>query len=186
MGKLDGIATAIETGDRASLQKEIQPYMNSPEGKTFFAEAKAAAGRENTLAGPSQPRDPRDPGHPDHALNQSIREQLTSLHAKAGIYPADARIEPLTAAVALNARENRMTQIDQLQFNADKSSVIAKQGSNALPAHSITAVQQAMQTKPEHSYQQMAQVTQQQTQSDQSKQQQTAQPHHQQRPSMGH
>lgn len=186
MSKLDCIATGIETGDRAGIQKEIAPYMNSPEGKAFFAEAKAAAGRENTLAGPSQPRDPRNPDHPDHALNQSIREQLTSLHAKAGIYPSDARIEPLTAAVALNVRESRMTQVDQLQFNADKSSIIATQGSNALPAHSVTAVQQAMQAQPEHSYKQMAQVTQQQAQSDQNKQQQTAQPHHQQRPSMGH
>ena len=185
MGKLDGIATAIETGDRAGLKKEIEPYINSPEGKAFFAEAKTAAGRENSLAGPSQPRDPRDPGHPDHALNQSIREQLTSLHANAGIYPADAKIDPLTAAVALNARENRMTRVDQLQFNADKSSIIATQGSNALSAHSITAVQQAMQTPPEHSYTQMAQLAQQQAQSDQNKQQQNAQPHHQQGPSMG-
>jgi hypothetical protein len=190
--KLNRISTAMENGDRAGLRKEAEPYVNSAEGRAFFAQAKATAdSKEKALAGPSQPRDPREAGHPDHALNQSIREQLVTMHAKAGIYPSDDKIGPLTAAVALHARENRMTQVDQVQFNADKSGIIATQGSgnDGRSTHSITAVQQALQTPPEHAYQQMAQVTQQQAQTDQTRQQQAVQQQamqpQQQGPSMG-
>ena len=188
--KLGRITQAVETGDRASLHKESAAYTNSAAGHAFFAKAQETAGatmgREHPTAGPSKPHDPREPGHPDHALNQNIREQLRSLHMKAGIYPSDARIDPLTAAVALDAREHRMSRVDHLQFNADKSGIVATQGSQgSFATHSVTAVQPALQTPPEQSYQQMAHVTQQQVTQQQvhAQQQQFAQS--QQAPQMG-
>jgi hypothetical protein len=188
--KLGRITKAVETGDRASLHNESAGYTNSAAGHAFFAKARetagAAMGREHQTAGPSKPHDPRESGHPDHALNQNIREQLRSLHMKAGIYPSDARIDPLTAAVALDAREHRMSRVDHLQFNADKSGIVATQGSQgSFATYSVTAVQPALQTPPEQSYQQMAQVTQQQVTQQQvhAQQQQFAQS--QQAPQMG-
>ncbi len=179
MQTMDTIIQAMDSGDYRALHKAVQPYVQSAEGKAFFAKGREAVAREDALAKPPA-RDPRDAGHPDHALHNNIRQQLTTLHTQAGIYPARNLIEPLTAAVALTAREGRLSQVDKLQFNADKTNVIATQGhygviNDIFAQHSFTPVQQALQTPPEQSYQQMTQVIQQQAQTDQAMQQQMAQ-----------
>jgi hypothetical protein len=182
--RLDRLDKAMDTGDWSAVHKDIEAFNNTPAGRAINAQAKATVEREQQHAVPPPPRDPCDPGHPDHDLNQSIRTQLRGLHADAGIYPSSALIDPLTAAVALSARENRMTHVDNLQFSADKSNIMATQGQGFMAPHSFTAVQPALQTPPEQSYQQMAHVTQQQVQMDQQRQQQVAQTQ-QQGPSMG-
>lgn len=187
---LDRVTTAMDSVDRSLLRKETESFVTSNVGRAFFAQAGITVEeeKEKERAHDASARDPREPSHPDHAMTQGIRQKLTALHAEAGIYPSSNRIEPLTAAVALHARENRMTQVDQLQFNADKSSVIAMQDPRGSVvdgrAYSATPVHQALQTPPEQSYQQMNQVTQQQAHMDQAMQQQAVQSQ-QQNPVMG-
>jgi hypothetical protein len=186
--KLQNLAKVMESGDTAALRKEAEPYTNSPQGQAISTQAKANVQREDPSR--EQQRDPRDAGHPDYALNKDIRTQVESLYTRSGIYPTDKTLDHVTAAVALNAREQGITHVDQLQFNTDKSSVIAVQNANSqdmFSKSSATNIQQAMQTAPEHSYQQMAQVTQQQAQTQQNIQQQIAQSRQQpqQGPSLG-
>jgi hypothetical protein len=181
--KLDHLDKAMNTGNWSAVHKDIEAFNHTPAGRTMAAHAKTTIEREQQHVVPLS-RDPREPGHCDHALNQSIRKQLRGLHADAGIYPSSALIDPLTAAVALNARENRITHVDKLQFSAEKSSIVATQGHGFMAANSSTAVQPSLQTPPEQSYKQMANVTQQQVQLDQQRQQQVAQTQ-QQGPSMG-
>jgi hypothetical protein len=186
--KLQNLAKVMESGDTAALRKEAEPYTNSPQGQAISAQAKANVQREESSR--EQQRDPRDAGHPDYALNKDIRTQVESLYTRSGIYPTDKMLDHVTAAVALNAREQGITQVDQLHFNTDKSSVIAVQNASSqdmFSKSSATNIQQAMQTPPEHAYQQMAQVTQQQAQIQQNIQQQIAQSQQQpqQGPSLG-
>ncbi|MGI4794763.1 MAG: XVIPCD domain-containing protein [Janthinobacterium lividum] len=98
--------------------------------------------------------------HPDHALNESIRKQVETLHTGAGIYPTDKMIDHLAPAVALEARTQGLTHVDQLRFNADKSViVVAHADRGTFGGHGTVNVQQAMQVPPEQSYQRMADVT---------------------------
>jgi hypothetical protein len=184
--KLQRISAAMESGDTASLRKEAEPYVNSPQGQSISAQAKANVQREEPSR--EQQRDPRDAGHPDYALNKDIRTQVESLYTRSGVYPTDKMLDHVTAAVALNAREQGITHVDELRFNADKSAVIAMQNpsnQDMFSKSSSTNIQQAMQTPPEHAYQQMAQVTQQQAQTQQNIQQQIAQSQQSQQPQQG-
>jgi predicted ABC-type ATPase len=184
--KLQRISAAMESGDTASLRKEAEPYVNSPQGQSISAQAKANVQREEPSR--EQQRDPRDASHPDYALNKDIRTQLESLYTRSGVYPTDKMLDHVTAAVALNAREQGITHVDELRFNADKSAVIAMQNpsnQDMFSRSSATNIQQAMQTPPEHAYQQMAQVTQQQAQTQQNIQQQIAQSQQSQQPQQG-
>ncbi|MGS1121004.1 XVIPCD domain-containing protein [Rhodanobacter sp. FW102-FHT14D06] len=162
--RMNRMIEALDNPDPTVLRKEIEPFAHSAAGRAFFAQGQARLAHENALAGPPSPRDPREWGHPDHSLNQSIRKQLIDLHARAGIYPSGARIDPLTAAVALHARERGMPRVDRLEFGADQQGILASQGhrgplDNVLAPPSMIDVQQAMQTPPAQSYQQMEQVT---------------------------
>ena len=179
LDQMDRLIEAMDHPDPAVLRELVAPFVHSDEGRAFFAQAHATAAREDAFKPQPPPSDPREAGHPDHALHESLRQQLRTLHTAEGIYPARALIEPLTAAVALHARENRLTRVDLLQFNDDKSAIIATQShhgkvNDMFALHAVTAVQDALQTPPAQSYQQMADVTQQQVQTDQAMQQQMA------------
>ena len=143
--------------------------------------AENAAGPDGSTQEPTDPkrtrvRDPRDRNHPDHAMNESIRAKLAALHADHGIELAGDRLERMTAAVALSARERQMTRVDGMMFSVGRDgkpdpdgNLLAYQAVNGDPYHyatmrSATPVQQAQQTVPEEAYRQMAQATQQQAQ----------------------
>jgi len=184
------VTAAIENGDRETLRKEGEAFTNSPHGQAIMAQARALVEREEQERARQQaqrpPRDPREAGHPDHALYQSIRTQVETLHTRNGICPSNKTLDHLTASVALHARENGWTRVDQVHFNADNSVIVAERksdGFDAMPRFSSTHIQQAMQTPPEQAYQQMAAETQRQADVTQMVQQQMAQSR--QGPSLG-
>jgi len=187
--KLDRFEKAIQVGDRAAVMKEVGHVYQSPAWQTDYGRARALAAKDEQQRDQQRaqyPRDPRDAGHPDHTMNQNIRQQVETLHERAGIFISNRELDHLTASVAKDARRQGMNRVDQLQFNTDKSALIATQQSNTqdmFSKHSATSIQQAMQAPPNHAYQQMAQETQRQTQVQQSIQQQAAQS--QQGPSLG-
>ena len=179
--KISRVSQAMETGDRAAALKEVQHVYASPAWKTAYERASAKVAQEDQQRAEyraKHPRDPRDTTHPDHALHEGIRQQVISLHTQAGIFPTGEMIRHLTANVARDARGSGMDRVDQLHFNADRTAVIAEQKSgphNVMSRIATTNIQQAMQTPPEHAYQQMAQETQRQSQIQQAVQQQIAQ-----------
>ena len=62
--------------------------------------------------------DPRHPDHPEHGLYLSARDKVADLYERHGIpMPQDA-IERTTAAVMSDARANKMTQIEAIEFTA--------------------------------------------------------------------
>ncbi len=178
--KIDRFEKAMQAGDRTAVMKEVAHVYETPEWQASYGRARETAAkdqqqREHERA--QNPRDPRDAGHPDHAMNQSIRKQVETLHERAGIFIGNQELDRLTASMANDARRQGMTRVDQVQFGDDKNQVIATQGGlhDMLSKHSVTNVQQAMQTPPEHAYQQMGQETQRQAQVQQNVQQQIAQ-----------
>jgi hypothetical protein len=159
-------------------------------GQADYGLAREVAGKQQQQREQQRaqnPRDPRDAGHPDHAMNQSIRQQVAALHEQAGTFISNKELDHLTASVANDARKQRMTRVDQVQFNGGHSALLATQQNgpqDIFSKHSATNIQQAMQTPPEHAYQQMGQETQRQAQLQQNIQQQIAQSQ-QQGPSLG-
>ncbi|NYE27384.1 outer membrane lipoprotein SlyB [Rhodanobacter sp. K2T2] len=178
--KIDRFDKAMQAGDRTAVMKEVAHVYETPEWQASYGRARETAAKEQQQREHERaqnPRDPRDAGHPDHAMNQSIRKQVETLHERAGTYIGNQELDRLTASVANDARKQGMTRVDQVQFGGDKNQVIATQGGphDMLSKHSVTNVQQAMQTPPEHAYQQMGQETQRQAQVQQNVQQQIAQ-----------
>jgi len=187
--KIDRFDKAMQAGDRAAVMKEVAHVYQTPEWQANYGRARETVAKEQQQREQERaqnPRDPRDAGHPDHAMNQSIRKQVETLHERAGTFIGNKELDHLTASVANDARKQGMTRVDQVQFSADKNQVVAMQGGpqDMLSKHSVTNVQQAMQTPPEHAYQQMGQETQRQAQVQQNIQQQTVQTQ-QQGPSLG-
>jgi hypothetical protein len=193
--KIDRFDKAMQAGDRTAMMKEVAHVYETPEWQANYARARETAAKEQQQREHERaqnPRDPRDAGHPDHAMNQSIRKQVETLHERAGIFIGNKELDHLTASVANDARKQGMTRVDQVQFGADKNKaidkhqIIATQGGpqDIHARHSVTNVQQAMQTPPEHAYQQMGQETQRQAQVQQNIQQKIAQSQ-QQGPALG-
>lgn len=189
---LQRITTAMEHGNLDALRKEGLAFTQSARGLAIMEHAHATVQREEQQRAQREaqqpPRDPRDARHPDHVLNGSIRKQVETLHCRAGIFISNQTLDHLTAGVALDARKQGLSRVDQLYFSADKGTMLAEQKSNTydvLGKHSTTNVQHAMQTPPEQSYQQMGLVTQQQAQAQQERQQQAMQARAHQGPVMG-
>ena len=112
-------------------------------------------------------------------------------HQGTGTFISNKELDHLTASVANDARKEGMTRVDHLEFSGDQTTVLATQQNSQqdmFSKHSATNIQQAMQTPPEHAYQQMTQETQRQAQAQaqvqQTAQQQVAQSQ-QQGPSLG-
>ena len=187
--KIDRFTKAMDAGDREAMMKEVAHVEETPAWKEAWARAQAAVAeetRQQTQYLAQHPRDPRDATHPDHALHESIREQVISLHTQAGIFPTREMIGHLTASVARDARASGLDRVDQLHFNADRSAVVATQENNGyamMGKIAATDIRQAMQTAPEQAYRQMAQETQRQAEVQQAIQQQIAQSR--QTPSLG-
>ncbi len=188
--KIDRFDKAMQAGDRAAVMKEVAHVYQTPEWQADYGRAKDVAAKEQQQREQQRaqnPRDPRDAGHPDHAMNQSIRNQVETLHERAGTFISSKELDHLTASVANDARKQGMTRVDQVQFSTDKNQLIATQQNSqqdTFAKHSATNIQQAIQTPPEHAYQQMTQETQRQAQVQQTTQQQIAQSQ-QQGPSLG-
>jgi hypothetical protein len=189
LAKIDRFDQAMQAGDHAAVMKEVAHVYQTPEWQAEYGRARETAAKEHEQREQyraEHPRDPRDAGHPDHAMNQSIRKQVEMVHERAGIFISNKELDHLTASVAHDARAQGMTRVDQVQFSGDQTRLVATQQSGQhemFSKHGATNVQQAMQTPPEHAYQQMAQETQHQAQMQQTIQQQTAQS--QQGPSLG-
>jgi Uncharacterized alpha/beta hydrolase domain (DUF2235) len=60
--------------------------------------------------------DPRHSRHPDHAMYIEAREKIAGLYERHGIPMPDDQLERTTAAVLSDARANRMTHIETVQF----------------------------------------------------------------------
>ncbi len=179
--KLDRFDQAMQSGDRAAAMKEVAHVERSPPWQADYERARATVAKEQQQREQQRaenPRDPRDAGHPDHAMNQSIRRQVETLHERAGYFISNKELDHLTASVANDARQRGMTRVDHVEFSSDKNQLIATQQDgpqDIFAKHSATNIQQAMQAPPEHAYQQMAQETQRQAQVQQGIQQQAAQ-----------
>lgn len=114
--------------------------------------------------------DPRDPEHPDHAMNQGVRDQVRSLYAGHGVALTEQQLDCTTACVMADARRSGMTKVTALEFSEDyttgkpdlRDNLIAYQGDPNNPAtrYSATGTQQAAMTRPEDSYGQFEQTTQ--------------------------
>lgn len=184
--KLDRFEHAMKSGDQAAIMKEVAHVYERPEWKADLGLARDGVARAQ-IQREQYPRDPRDAAHPDHAMNQSIRSKVETAHEKAGIYLSNKELDHLTAGVANDARKQGMTRVDQVQLDTDQRQLFATQQNgpqDLFAKHSVTNVQQAMQTAPEQAYQQMGQETQRQAQVQQNIQQQIAQSQ-QQGPSLG-
>jgi hypothetical protein len=179
--KLDRFDQAMQSGDRAAVMKEVAHVERSPPWQADYGRARETVAREQQQREQQRaenPRDPRDVGHPDHAMNQSIRRQVETLHERAGYFISNKELDHLTASVANDARQRGMTRVDHVEFSSDKNQLIATQQNgpqDIFAKHSATNIQQAMQAPPEYAYQQMAQETQRQAQVQQGIQQQAAQ-----------
>lgn len=188
--KIDRFDQAMQAGDRTAVMKEVGHVYQTPEWQADYGRAREVAAKEDQQREQQHaqnPRDPRDAGHPDYAMNQSIRNQMETLHERAGTFISNKELDHLTASVANDARKQGMTRVDHLQFSGDQTTVLATQQNSQqdmFSKHSATNIQQAMQTPPEHAYQQMTQETQRQAQVQQTTQQQIAQSQ-QQGPSLG-
>jgi hypothetical protein len=60
--------------------------------------------------------DPRHSRHPDHTMYVEAREKIAGLYERHGIPMPDDQLERTTAAVLSDARANRMTHIETVQF----------------------------------------------------------------------
>ena len=68
-----------------------------------------------------QPLDPRHPDHPDHrTMYLNAREKIADLYERNGIPMHEGKLELTTAAVLLDARANRMTHIEEVQFTISR------------------------------------------------------------------
>jgi hypothetical protein len=188
--KIDRVDKAMQAGDHAAVNKEVGHVYQTPEWQANYGHAREVVAKEQQQREQQRaqnPRDPRDATHPDHAMNQSIRKHVETLHERAGHFVSNKELDHLTASVANDARTQGMKRVDEVQFSGDKNTLLATQNSGIhemFAKHSVTNIQQAMQTPPEHAYQQMGQETQRQAQIQQNIQQQIVQPQ-QQGPSLG-
>jgi hypothetical protein len=64
--------------------------------------------------------DPRHPEHPDHKMYLSAREKVAALYEEHGIPMSEDKLERTTAAVLSDAREQRMTKIEEIEFTVTK------------------------------------------------------------------
>lgn len=64
--------------------------------------------------------DPRHPDHPDHAMYQNAREKVADLYERHGIPMQEDQLERTTAAVLSDARENKMTHVEEVQFTVSR------------------------------------------------------------------
>lgn len=62
--------------------------------------------------------DPRRPDHPEHGLYLSARDKVADLYERHGIPMPEDALERTTAAVMSDARANKMTQIEAIEFTA--------------------------------------------------------------------
>ena len=66
----------------------------------------------------SQSFDPRHPEHPDHGMYLCARDKVADLYERHGIPIPEEKLERTTAAVLSDARANKMTQIEAIEFTA--------------------------------------------------------------------
>jgi len=119
------------------------------------------------------PSDPRHPENPQHAKYEKLREQITAAYGKHGFSLPPEQLERVTASVMLDAQKRHVKDIKEVHLNPTpgtrevhaNSQVLAFSGDpkDVTTFKSITDVQQARQTAPEQSYQQLSQLQQQQT-----------------------
>lgn len=64
--------------------------------------------------------DPRHPDHPDHAMYQNAREKVADLYERHGIPTQEDQLERTTAALLSDARANKMTRIEEVQFTVSR------------------------------------------------------------------
>lgn len=127
-----------------------------------------------TPASTHAPSDPRHPENPQHAKYEKLREQVAAAYDKHGLSLPPEQLERVTASVMLDALKRHGKEIKEVHLNPApgtrevhaNSPVLAFSGDpkDVTTFKSITDVQQARQTPPEQSYQQLNQLQQQQTQ----------------------
>ena len=64
--------------------------------------------------------DPRHPDHPDHAMYQNAKEKVADLYERHGIPMPEDQLERTTAAVLSDARANKMTHVEEVQFTISR------------------------------------------------------------------
>jgi len=120
------------------------------------------------------PHDLRHPENPKHAQYEKTKELVAGAYGKHGMSLNPEQLERTTAGVMLDAQKRQVKDIKEVHLNPDprthqvgpNSHVLAFSGNpqEVTTRKSVTDVQQAQQTPPEHSYQQLGQVHQQQAQ----------------------
>lgn len=141
------------------------------------------------------PSDPRNPENPKHTQYEKTKELVANAYGKHGMSLSPEQLERTTAGVMLDAQKRHVNDIKAVHLNPDprthqvgpNSQVLAFSGNpqDVTTRKSVTDVHQAQQTPPEHSYQQLGQVTQQQTHVNAQAQAQQTQVSSQGQPGMG-
>ncbi|RUL61606.1 hypothetical protein EKH79_18435 [Dyella dinghuensis] len=158
-------ALSRTVGQRADdWSKRAMPHVHEP------LPAIAAEWRPDPRTLP--PHDLRHPDHPQHALYRQVHTHVADAYGKAGIPRSDTQLEHATAATLLQAQ---VTQVDWTQGNqvfvaqdrasgviGPQSPLVIRQPDHVYGYRNDIVPAQAMQHAPEHSFQQMGQVAQQQ------------------------
>ncbi|WP_266171704.1 XVIPCD domain-containing protein [Dyella subtropica] len=116
--------------------------------------------------------DPRHAAHPDHAMHDTIRDQLVTLHDEAGLPLSREQLDRLTASVLIEAKRSGLTDVTHLEFgeNPETGKIVptihvlqAFRGDLDDPRTGWGAVdaQQAVNIPVEQSHQQLQTVNQQ-------------------------
>jgi hypothetical protein len=71
--------------------------------------------------GPDAIRELSDPMHPDHGMYRSASLYVMELHARSGIDLDRVQVDQLTAGLVIEAKQNGMTAIEDVQFGQDFS-----------------------------------------------------------------
>lgn len=68
----------------------------------------------------ARPFDPRHPEHHEHAIYLNAKEKVADLYERHGIPMQEDQLERTTAALLSDARANKMTRIEEVQFTVSR------------------------------------------------------------------
>lgn len=180
----DNIHVFAIQGDPKAIDRR-QISVNTLEGLNTPVEKSSQTLEAQKAQATLQRDDPRHVDHPGHAEFQSIRQQVSDLHAKHNVPLSNEQLERTSAAIARDAQNSQLGSVKELRFSEDRATgkiqtdghIWAFNGDPAKPTTISTAtnIPKAQETPVEPSLKQMAGVAQPQAQQQSQQQQPQAQ-----------